>query len=242
MPERLNFSQIQKGDEAPRAMTDQEVQNHKDKLEKKLSFSQMDPAVLRHLKSEPKKDLSREEKRKNFVLRDSIHFKTNIEYIKYLQSCLAEVGLTPELYDQFKVLFYSNNDAEAMEGVWRHLKDIDYSDSEIMLEKADGLRQMDRMEEAFEILNQAVNRFPAEAPVIYALVMYYKLEKDYESAEHWIKKWKQLEPTNPEVYYHLGTVYKRVGSIGLARTNLLECLAFDSSHLAAKSLLEKLEN
>lgn len=215
----------------------------KDRLKEKLSISGLSPQN-QHLKKEidQEDELTKKMRRKRFVLKDSIHFKTNIEYLNYLHDALKKIGLTWEIYGQFKVLHMSNKDIEALEGIWRHLGDLGMSECDAWLESAEVLRQIEELDLSFEYLNRIVDKYPEEPRGAYAMAMYYKLKKDYEATEHWLKKWKVLDVANPEVYYHLGTVYKRIGSLELARKNLLECLSYDSAHLRARSLLDKIQD
>ena len=242
IPESASFVQHQGDAQKPSAKNEASDKNEG----RRLSFSSMKPVPRKNLpddlavESPAPQPVDHEKQRQSFVLKDSIHFKTNMEYLHYLHECLSRVGLTPELYQQFKVLHMSNKDIEALEGIWRHLADLGLGECERWLECAEVLRQLEAMDAAFEYLNKAVVRYPSDVQAVYAMAMFYKLKKDYESSEHWLKKWKLLDGLNPEVYYHLSTVYKRTGALELARKHLLECLSYDPQHLRAKALLDKL--
>lgn len=185
-----------------------------------------------------------EQRKKNKTkppLRDSIQFKTSRQHEEYLNAYLEEHGLTWELYDQYKVLYSSARELGELHRVWRHLGDLGFQESQILLEKAEVLRQMGEMDKAQVFLDENVRKYPGDPHANYALAMFYKLTRDYELAIHWLKKWQKLEGMSAEPYYHLGAIYRRTGSLDMARTSLLECLRLKPNHPLGKSLLQKLD-
>lgn len=173
-------------------------------------------------------------------LKDAILFKSDAEYLEYLFQYIEANKLTEESYDKLKVLLISKGDLSLLERTWEQLDDIIEDKCEQLLEKADVYRQMDKMDMVFVYLEQASRQYPENLMANYGMAMYFKLERDYELAIHWMKKWLELDRENPEAYYQLGSVYVRTNSFDLAKQSLYECTIRDPNHLGAKSLLDKI--
>lgn len=179
-------------------------------------------------------------KKKEIALKDSILFKTDTEYEEYLYTILESYGLFAELYDHFKVFLMSKSDVVGLEKLWKYSGDLKMDPCDLLLEKADVLRQISRIDLAYDYLEQASRQYPENAMVNYGMAMYHKLKREYELALHWMNKWMVVDGSNSEVYYQLGSTYHRMGSYDLAVQKLRECLILDSKHLGAQSLLDKI--
>ncbi|MBF0245042.1 MAG: hypothetical protein HQL31_07190 [Planctomycetes bacterium] len=177
---------------------------------------------------------------KRLPLKDSISFKRSTDYEQYLLACIDEQGLNFEIYDRIKVLYLSAKDVAGLQRVWKRLSELGMNESQIWLEKADCFRQLDRLDLAMEFLEKNVSAYPKDPHANYAMGMYYKLTRNYELALHWLKKWTLLDIANSEAHFQLGSVYRRVNSLDLAKKSLLECLRISPGHIMAKSLLEKI--
>jgi len=174
-------------------------------------------------------------------LRDSIYFQTDEEYEEYLLETLEKEGLFPELYKQLKIFYISRKNIPALTSVWEHLYELDMTAYQALMEQAEVLIQMEEMEKAFVFLDRAVRLEPDNLAGIRAISLYHKLSREYELAIHWMEKWKKLDHTNPEVFYHTGSILRRTGMKDLAITELRRCLHLDQNHVMARSLLEKLD-
>lgn len=174
-------------------------------------------------------------------LRDSIYFQTDEEYEEYLLETLEKEGLFPELYKQLKVFYISRKNIPALTSVWEHLHELDMTAYQALMEQSEVLIQMEEMEKAFVFLDRAVRLEPDNLTGIRAISLYHKLSREYELAMHWMEKWKKLDHTNPEVFYHIGSVLRRTGMKEMAITELRRCLHLDQNHVMARSLLEKLD-
>ncbi len=203
-----------------------------------ISFSSLKPRGPDARSASPAKDRPKPAERP--PLKDAIQFRNSAEYEKYLLGILEKHGLDAPLYEQLRIFYASAGDVAALQRVWRHLPDLGFSDPEGWLERAEVLRQMDRMDLALEYIEKYQRARPDDPHATYAMAMYFKLQHDYEVAVHWLKKWQRLDPRNPEVYYHLGTIYRRIHSVDLARLNLMECLRLDGKYPLAQALLDKL--
>jgi len=173
-------------------------------------------------------------------LKDSIYFKTDEEYEEYLHATLEKEGLFAELYEQFKVLYVSRKNIPALTSIWTHLDQLGLNVYQACLEQAEVLIQMEEMEKAFVFLDRAVRMEPDDIIGVRAISLYHKLAREYELAIHWMEKWKKLRHDDAEVYYHMGSVYRRTGMKDMAIMHLRRCLNFDHNHIMARSLLEKL--
>lgn len=175
-------------------------------------------------------------------LRDGIHFKNSSEYEDYLMEYLEEYGISEELYDRCRALFVSSSDLGKLHKLFARLGELGYTDSDIQLEKADIFRRMGRLDLAHEALETNLCRNPRDSRALCAMALFYKLQRQYEESVHYLKKWEQVDAFNPEVHYHLGSVFYRVHSTSLAEHHLRECLRLDSRHLRARSLLDKMSS
>jgi len=221
----------------PETEIEETVQSESDlKKTKKMriGFTDMVPGAKEHVFE------TRTEKKKTLVLKDSILFKTDVEYEEYLYDTLESFGLSLELYEHFKIFLMSKSDVVGLEKVWKYSKDLEMDPCSLLLEKADVLRQLTRIDLAYTYLEQASRQYPDNATVNYGMAMYYKLKREYELAIHWMNKWLVVDGSNPEVYYQLGSTYHRMGSYDLSVQKLRECLILDAKHLAAQSLLDKI--
>jgi tetratricopeptide (TPR) repeat protein len=186
------------------------------------------------------KEVLKEKVQQKPALKDSILFKTDIEYEEYLYTMLEMHGLFTELYEHFKVFLKSKADVVGLEKIWKFAEDLDLGPCELLLEKADVLRQISRMDLAYVYLEQASRQYSDNPMVNYGMAMYYKLNRDYELAMHWMQKWLAIDGSNPEVYYQMGSTYNRIGMTDLAVQKLRECIILAPNHLAAKSLIDKI--
>jgi tetratricopeptide (TPR) repeat protein len=218
---------------------DKELNTEENVKKKRIGFTNMQLGQL-PVEQVTNKRVDDKKKKSSIELKDSILFKTDIEYEEYLYQTLEVNGLFPELYEHFKIFLMSKNDVVGLEKIWKYADDLALETCELLLEKADVLRQISRMDLVLVYLEQASRKFPENAKVNYGMSMYYKLERNYELAIHWMQKWLAVDGSNPEVYYQMGSTYKRIGMVDLAAQRLRECLALDSSHIAAKSLLDKI--
>lgn len=215
-----------------------------------LNLSLMQPKCQPSFQPKPKK--SQEPKPEQSVplrapqkaiakkLKDSIYFKTDEEYEAYLNETLEKEGLFQELYDQLKVLYISRKNIPALMSVWEHLDQLGMDTYQACLEQAEILIQMEEMQKAFVFLDRAVRLDPENLKGIRAIALYHKLNREYELAIHWLEKWKKINMEDAEVYYHMGSVYRRTGMMEMALTELRRCLHLNNNHLMARSLLTKM--
>lgn len=173
-------------------------------------------------------------------LKDSIYFQTDEEYEEYLQETLKQEGLFKELYEQMKVLYVSRKNIPALMSIWEHLGEMGMSSYQACLEQAEVLIHMEEMQKAFVFLDRAVRMEPENLKGIRAIALYHKLNREYELAVHWLEKWKKLNMDDAEVYYHMGSVYRRTGMTEMALTELRRCIHLNSNYLMARSLLTKM--
>jgi tetratricopeptide (TPR) repeat protein len=207
---------------------------------KRIGFTDMKLSGSVETDKQKEKFEKKKSSKAELSLKDSIFFKTDIEYEEYLYGVLEKEGLFDKLYEQFKVFLMSKSDVVGLEKIWKYSEDLNMEPCDLLLEKADVLRQISRMDLAFDYLEQASRLFPENAMVNYSMAMYYKLNRDYELAMHWMNRWLVTDDANPEVYYQLGSTLNRMGSHDLAADKLRSCLVLDPNHLTAKSLLDKI--
>jgi tetratricopeptide (TPR) repeat protein len=173
-------------------------------------------------------------------LKDSIYFQSDEEYEYYLKETLEQEGLFQELYDQLKVLYVSRKNIPALMSLWENLNQLGMSTYQACLEQAEVFIQMEEMQKAFVYLDRAVRLEPENLKGIRAIALYHKLNREYELTIHWLEKWKKLNMDDAEVYYHMGSVYRRNGMMEMALTELRRCLHLNHNHLMARSLLTKM--
>jgi tetratricopeptide (TPR) repeat protein len=173
-------------------------------------------------------------------LRDSIYFKSELEYETYLREELASHGLFRELFEQLKVLYVARRDLHALMGLFHHLPELELSECQINLEIAETFRLLDDMDKAYLYLDKAVRADPQSILAIRSLAFYHKLKEEYELSLHWFLELKKLCMQDAEVHYQLGIVYHRVGQDHLALVSVRKSLDLDTKHMLARSLMEKL--
>lgn len=172
-------------------------------------------------------------------LRDAVFFKSDEEHQTYLMQQLQVQGISREIYERLRSLHVTQKDVPRLMELWDHLPDLGLSPAEVHLETADTLRQMDMMDRAMVHLEQAASIEPENLQAVKSIAMCLKLKKDYETALHWIERWKKLDPHSDEQHYQMGSIYHRMGNPDLARANLRRCLELNPKHITARSLLEK---
>lgn len=184
---------------------------------------------------------NRGQKKKHAPLKDSVYFFSDREYEAYLLEELERQGLFRELFEQLKILYISRKDIHALTGLFEHLPDLDLSDCELQLEKAEAFRALGDMDKAFLFLDKAVRLNPESVTALRSLSYFHKHREEYELSLHWLEKWGKLRPDEADVHYQKGVIYHRLKQDLLSRGCLLKCLEVDPKHLMAQSLFNQLK-
>lgn len=102
------------------------------------------------------------------------------------------------------------------------------------------LTQKIRMDEARDLIEQAVEARPTDAHIIDSMGWALYTSGEYESAAQYLERAIELMPTDPTVNDHLGDVYWRLGRKTEARFQWKRALSFDPEPEQVKELTEKL--
>jgi len=131
-------------------------------------------------------------------------------------------------------IYADEEDYEKVITELRHVIRADPSFTDVYIPLGQALKESQRLDEAIEILEKSLNyKLSPELSLIAHELLgeLYFLKKDFDTAIHYYKKVKKMEPENISHYLALSSSYMKVGAHGDAINTILEAIKFEPKNV-----------
>lgn len=117
--------------------------------------------------------------------------------------------------------------------LYRQCLEVNYQGGRMYFDVAKILEMQGQEEEALELLNEGINKFPEDQLLLTSAInIYLKLDKVDEALAN-LSLAIEREPTNPSYYFARGTLNEKKGDLEAAAEDYLGAIRVDSMHYEA---------
>ena len=117
--------------------------------------------------------------------------------------------------------------------LYRQCLEVNYQGGRMYFDVAKILEMQGQEEEALELLNEGINKFPEDQLLLTSAInIYLKLDKVDEALAN-LSLAIEREPNNPSYYFARGTLNEKKGDLEAAANDYLGAIGVDSNHYEA---------